>query len=98
MNQQEHWSLELEAAYVTAKARDEDWLVTFGVDRLFRGGTPGLPWMVKDHLERENPAIDEWRRHAAGLAWRAAAAGRVAAGLLALWLFTLVLLVAEWMR
>ena len=97
MSQQEHWSLELEAAYVTAKARDEDWLMTFGVDRLFRAGTPGLPWMVKEHLERENPVIDDWKRLAAALEWRAIALGRVALALFGLWLFTLALLLGEWM-
>jgi hypothetical protein len=96
MTQQEHWSLELEAAYVTAKARDEDWLATFGVDRVFKGGTPGLPWMVKEYLERENPAIDDWKRLAVSLEWRAVALGRLALALGVLWLFTLVLLVKEW--
>jgi hypothetical protein len=91
----EHWSLELEAAYVTAKARDEDWLATFGVDREFRGGTPGLPFLVKEHLERDNPAIAEWKDAAAELEWRLTAAHRVALALGAGWLFTLVLLLRE---
>jgi hypothetical protein len=93
--QRPHWSLELEAAHVMAKARDEDWLATFGVDRLFKGGTPGLPWLVREHLERENPAMEAWKDFAASLEVRIAALSRVCLALGAGWLFTLVILVME---
>lgn len=95
MSQQEHWSLELEAAYVMAKARDEDWLATFDLDRVFKGGTPALPWLVKEHLERQNPAIEEWKRVAAELEWRITALNRLCIAIGLGWVFTLVLLLHE---
>jgi len=95
MSGEEHWNLELEAAYVMAKARDEDWLATFGMDEMYKGGTPGLPWLVREHLERENPAVAEWKMVAAELEWRVTALTRLSLGLGAAWLFSLVLLLRE---
>jgi len=88
----EHWTLEMEAAFVTAKARDEDWLATFGVDRLFKGGTPGLPFMVREYLERENPAVQELRSIVASLEWRVRALGRLLIAVTGCWIYTLIML------
>ena len=96
MNGNPHWTLEMEAAIVTARARDEDWLATFGVDRVFKAGTPGLPWLVKEYLERENPALEAGRREIARLEWNLEWARRVVIGVVAVWVFTLGLLVKEW--
>jgi hypothetical protein len=92
MDANEHWTLEMEAAIVTAKARDEDWLATFGVDRLFRGGTPGLPWLVKEYLDGAHPAIADLRGIVALLEWRVRALVRLLLTVTACWLYTLVML------
>ena len=78
-----------------AKARDEDWLATFGMDRMFKGGTPGLPWLVKEHLDRENPAVEEWKHIAAELECRVTGLSRLCVALGLGWLFTLVFLLRE---